>query len=152
MHFSPVLNAKTDGAANWLQKSDNWELEIQDRPSRSSSNITFHLQLIWLQTLLQSIQDHARHCFQALLTAMGSSCSVWLKYMSRCPFLRHGFYLDLLLCTGFNSEHVDLFLCPMFTQRPQNDQNMEQWNERLSVHEKFHFTLKKRWLLLQPKI
>ena len=49
--------------------------------------------------------------------------------LSRHPFLWEVFDLDWLRCTGFEFEHLDLFLCPMFTQRPMNDQKTEQSNE-----------------------
>ena len=58
-----------------------------------------------------------------LLTAIWSSCAVWLE-SERIPFSRTGprqaVDLVLLLCTGFDQEHVDLFLCPSFTQIPLN--------------------------------
>ena len=40
---------------------------------------------------------------------------------NRHPFLRQSVHLDLLLCTGFHSEHAALFLCHIFTQWPMND-------------------------------
>ena len=33
--------------------------------------------------------------------------------------------LDLLLCTGFDSEHVVMFLCHIFNQRPMTDKKIE---------------------------
>ena len=48
-----------------------------------------------------------------------------LFYWGRDPFLGQVFYLDLLPCTVFYSELVDLsdfVLCLMFTQTPMNDQ------------------------------
>ena len=45
--------------------------------------------------------------------------------------------LDVLLCTGFNSEHADLFLCLILTQRPVNDQKIERSNMRCLVGNKF---------------
>ena len=46
--------------------------------------------------------------------------------------------LDLLLssCTGFNSELEDLFICPIFTERPRslNDQKIEQRDEQRWLH------------------
>ena len=38
--------------------------------------------------------------------------------LSRHPFLGHVVDLDLLICTGFDSEHEDLFLYLVFIQRP----------------------------------
>ena len=43
-------------------------------------------------------------------------------------------FSDLLLCsvvcTGLDLQHVDLFLCLDFTQRPMNDQKNERSNEQ----------------------
>ena len=44
------------------------------------------------------------------------------------PFLGQVDNLDLL-CTGFDFEHADLFLCPVFLQRPMNDWKIELSNE-----------------------
>ena len=40
-----------------------------------------------------------------------------LTHLSRRPFLGQIVDFDLLLCTGFDSEHADLFLCAIFTNR-----------------------------------
>ena len=45
--------------------------------------------------------------------------------LSRRPFLGQAFDLDLLLCTGFHSEHSVLFLCHIFT-RPMTDRKIER--------------------------
>ena len=50
--------------------------------------------------------------------------------LSRRPFLRQVVDLDLLLCTGFDSEHAVLFLCHIFTQRPMTDRKIERSNGR----------------------
>ena len=50
--------------------------------------------------------------------------------LSRRPFLRQVVDSDLLLCTGFDSEHAGLFLCHIFTQRPMNDRKIEQRDGR----------------------
>ena len=53
-----------------------------------------------------------------------------LFYWGRDPFLGQVFYLDLLPCTVFYSELVDLsdfVLCLMFTQTPMNDQLIKVW-------------------------
>ena len=42
--------------------------------------------------------------------------------LSRLPFL--GQVVDML-CTGFNLEHADLFLCHIFTQRQMNHLEIE---------------------------
>ena len=38
--------------------------------------------------------------------------------------------LDLLLCTGFDSEHAVLFLCHIFTQKPMTDRKIERSDGR----------------------
>ena len=42
------------------------------------------------------------------------------------PFPGQVVDLDLLLCTGFDSEHAVLFLCHIFTQRPMTDSKIER--------------------------
>ena len=37
--------------------------------------------------------------------------------------------LNLQLCTGFNLEHGDLFLCHYFNQRPMNDPKIKRIGE-----------------------
>ena len=46
--------------------------------------------------------------------------------LSKYPFLGQVIELDLLLCTGFDLEHVVLFLCHIFTQRPMHDRKIVQ--------------------------
>ena len=50
--------------------------------------------------------------------------------LSRRSFLGQVVDLDLLLCTGFDSEHAVLFLCHIFTQRPMNDRKIERSDGR----------------------
>ena len=92
------------------------------------SNITFHLLLVWLQTL-DAID------LESLLTSFPSFCAppsevavMFDLNLSRRPFLGQVVHLDLLLCTGFNLEHwhAFLFLCHIFTQRPITDRKIEQ--------------------------
>ena len=64
-----------------------------------------------------------------LCAAIWSRCAVWLE-SEQTPFLWQVVDLDLLLCTGFNSEHAILFLCYIFTQRPMNDHKIERSNGR----------------------
>ena len=52
------------------------------------------------------------------------------KALSRRPFLGQVVDTDLLLCTGFDSEHAVLFLCHIFTQRPMNDRKIERSDGR----------------------
>ena len=61
--------------------------------------------------------------------------------LSRLPFLGQVVDLDLLLCTGFNSEHAVLFLCHIFTQRPMVQWLIEQQYRKKSAQQNrpFHF-------------
>ena len=52
------------------------------------------------------------------------------KALSRRPFLGQVVDTDLLLCTGFDSEHAVLILCHIFTQRPMNDRQIERSDGR----------------------
>ena len=72
---------------------------------------------------LQLIQNHATDCFQTFC----SEVAVLFGWdLSRHPILGLISNLDLLLCTGLNLQWVDLFLCLSLTQRPMNDQKIEQ--------------------------
>ena len=80
---------------------------------------------------LLSIQNHARHRFQAFARRhLKSLCS---SILIRRPFLTQVVDLIMLLCsvcTGFDSEHTVLFLRHIFTQRPMNDRKIEQCDGR----------------------
>ena len=81
--------------------------------------------------------------------------------LSRCPFFREVANLDLLLCTGFHSEHVVLFLCHISTQRPTW---MTNWrfseamgtalvgNNFSSIPSKISFCMKRKSDYSLPKI
>ena len=99
-----------------------------------ASNIAFHLRPIWLQTLV-AIDPESR------LTSFPSFCRVFCappsevaalfdSNLSRRPFLGQVVDSDLLLCTGFDSEHAVLFLCHIFTQRPMTDRKIERSDGR----------------------
>ena len=94
--------------------------------TRWLSNTAFHLLPIWLQTLV-AIDSESR------LTSIPRFCALpsdvfWLfnLNLSRRPFLGQVVHLDLLLCTGFNSDHAVLFLFHIFTQRPTTDKKIER--------------------------
>ena len=56
--------------------------------------------------------------------------ALFYSNLSRRPFLGQVVDSDLLLCTVFDSEHVVLFLCRIFTQRPINDRKIERSDGR----------------------
>ena len=55
------------------------------------------------------------------------------SHLGRRPFLGQVVNFDLLLCTGFDSEHEALFLCHIFTQRPMADRKIELSDGRCIV-------------------
>ena len=75
----------------------------------------FNLQLSLVDI---KIWNHLRDFFQAFAcTHLETKIAVLFDWnLSRLPFLGQVEDSDLLLCTGLDSEHVDLFLYPIFTQ------------------------------------
>ena len=113
-----------------LKKSSNRKskLVLSTLVTTWLSNITFHLQLIWLQTLVAIDSESCLTPFPSC--ALPSEVAVLLYLnLSRCPFLRQVVDLDLLLCTCLDSEHEVLFLCHIFTQRPMTDKKIELRDE-----------------------
>ena len=97
--------------------------------------MAFHLRLIWLQTLV-AFDSESR------LTSFPSFARRHLKSL-RClsrrlfKFVGQDGNLDLLLCTGFDSEHVTCCFVPMSYlypegQRPMNDRKIERSDGCLS--------------------
>ena len=103
---------------------------------------------------LRSIQNHARHHFQAFahlhlkteVTVLSNS------NLSRHPFLRQVVDLDLLLCTGFYSGYAVLFLRHNFThwQRPSKDRKIEQSDLRCFGRQEF-MTQWLRWVAVSRR-
>ena len=93
------------------------------------SIITFHLQLIWLQTLIVMDSESSLTSFPSFCTQPSEVAALFNSNLSRLPFLGQVINSVLLLCrvcTGFDLEHVFLFLCHIFTQRPKNDRKVER--------------------------
>ena len=70
---------------------------------------------------------------ESRLTSFPSFCAppsevavLFYSNLSRRPFLGQVVDFDLLLCTGFYSEHSVLFLCHIFTQRPMTGRKIER--------------------------
>ena len=88
----------------------------------------FYLQQFWT-FWLWCIKIHFRDCFQAFahhhLECLCYSIAIWLD----THFLEQSVNFDLLLCTGFDWEHMILFQCLVFTQRPMNDGKLVPNNE-----------------------
>ena len=94
--------------------------------SRWLSNISFH-GLLFLQPWLL-VRSFPSFCAQPSEVSALFNCN-----LSRHPFLGQVVNLDLLLCTGLDSENADLFLghlCLYFTRGPMNDGRIEQSYER----------------------
>ena len=94
------------------------------------SNITFHLQSIWLPTLVVIYSASRMTLFPSLCMQPSEVSGLFYLNLSRLPFLRQVIDLDLLFCTGFNSEHVVLFLFHILTQKPITIRKIEQNNGR----------------------
>ena len=73
---------------------------------------------IWLQTLVAIDSESRLKSFPSFCVPPSEVAVLFYSNLSRRPFLGQVVDLDLMLCTGFNSEHAVLFLCYIFTQRP----------------------------------
>ena len=96
----------------FLKNSLDWKSKLVQSTQVSAwlSNITFHLQPIWLQTL---VAIDSESCQRSLLSVCSQPSEVAVLFywnLNRRPFLRQVVDFDLLLCTGFNLQHADLFL------------------------------------------
>ena len=85
---------------------------------------------LWLQTLVANNSESRMTLFPSFCVPPSEVAVLFYLNLSRRPFLGQVVDLDLLLCTGFNLEHAVLFLCHLFTQRPINNQKIEQSDGR----------------------
>ena len=90
---------------------------------------------------LQLIQNHAWHRLQAFARRHLKS----LRCSIQRPFLRQVVDSDLLLCTGFDSEHAVLFLCHILTQRPMNDGKVRRIDGRCLGRRQWSATTSRRF-------
>ena len=111
-----------------LKKSSNRKskLVLSTLVTTWLSNIAFHLRLIWLQTLVAIDSESHMTSLPSFFAPPPEDAVLFNSNLSRLPFLGQVVDLDLLLCTGFYSEHAVLFLCHSFTQRPTNDRKIER--------------------------
>ena len=111
-----------------LKKSSNRKskLVLSTLVTTWLSNIAFHLRPIWLQTLVAIDSESCLTSFPRFCAPPSEVAVLFDSNLSRRPFLGQVVDLDLLLCTGFDSEHAVLFLCHIFTQRPMNDSKIER--------------------------
>ena len=131
-----------------LKKNSNQKLKLvlSTLVTIQLSNIAFHLQPIWLQTLNAIDSESRLTSFPSFCVPPSEVAALFNLNLRRCPFLQQVVYSDLLLCTGFNVEHAVLFLRHIFDQRPMNDRKIEQsygcyfgWQQllRAEVHHSF---------------
>ena len=117
-----------------LEKSSNRKLRLilSTLVATWIPNIAFHLLPIWLQTLVVIDSESRLTLFPSFCAPPSQVAALFNSNLSRRPFLRQVVDSDLLLCTGFDSEHAVLFLCHIFTQRPINDRKIERsWAAQL---------------------
>ena len=69
------------------------------------SNIAFYLRPIWLQTLVAIDSESRLTLFPSVCASPSEVAELFYLKLIRRPFLGQVVDLDLLLCTGFNSEH-----------------------------------------------
>ena len=119
-----------------LKKSSNQKskLVLSTLVTTWFSNITFHLWPIWMQTLIaidSEIESESRQTsFPSFCTPPSEVAALFDSIWARHPFLGQVVdsepISDQQLCTGFDLEHVVLFLCHIFTQRPMTDRKIER--------------------------
>ena len=115
-----------------LKKSSNQKskLVLSTLVTTWLSNIAFDLRQIWLQTLVAIDSESCQTSFPSFCAPPSEVAVLFDSNLSRRPFLGQVVDLDLLLCTGFDSEPAVLFLCHIFTQRPMNDRKIERSDGR----------------------
>ena len=120
------------GKGRLLKKSSNRKskLILSTLVTKLLSNITFHLRLIWLQTLVAIDSESCLASFPSFYAPPSEVAALFYSKLSRSPFLGQVIDLDLLLCTGFDSEYEVLFLCHVSTQRPMTDRKIERSDKR----------------------
>ena len=116
--------------------------------------VAFHLRPIGLQTLVAIDSESRLTSFPSFCAPLFEVAVLFDSNLSRRPFLAQVVNLDLLLCTGFNLEHVVLFICHMFTQRPMHDRKIERsdrcalvCNNFSPIPSKISFHMKKKGLV-----
>ena len=72
-------------------------------------NMAFHLRLIWMQTLVAIDSESRLTSFPSFCAPPSEVAVLFDSNLSRHPFLGQVVDVDLLLCTGFDSEHAVLF-------------------------------------------
>ena len=93
-----------------LKKSSNGKsklvLSTLDTTWLSNITVTFHLLPIWLQTLVAINSESRLTLFPSFCSLPSEVAELFNLNLNRRPFLGQVVNLDLLLCTGFDLEHV----------------------------------------------
>ena len=86
------------------------------------TDVAFHLNGFLLQFLVVIDCNSCQRFFPSFSTLQSEAAVLFDWNLSRHPFLQVGNFidLDLLLCTGVNSQHVGLFWNLIFTLRSLN--------------------------------
>ena len=113
-----------------LQKKLKLKFVLSTLVTTWLSNIAFHLKPILLQTLFVINSESRLTQFPSFCKPPSEVAVLFNQSLGRRPFLRQVVALDLLLCTGSESEHMVLFLCHSFTQGPITDRKIEHSNGR----------------------
>ena len=109
---------------------NTFKSKIEARPVKACHEHHIPLQPIWLQTLVAIDSESRLTSFPRFCAPPSEFALLFDSTLSRLPFLGQVDDLDLLLCTGFNSEYVALFLCHIFTQRPITDRKIKRSDGR----------------------
>ena len=115
-----------------LKKSSNQKskLVLSTLVTPWLSNIAFHLRPIWLQTLVAIDSESCLTSFPSFCAPPSEVAALFDSNLSRRPFLGQVVDTDLLLCTGFDSEHAVLFLCHSFSR---DERMIERFSEAMGA-------------------
>ena len=94
------------------------------------SKFPLHLRRFRLQTLVAIDLESRQTLFPSFCGPPSEVAVLFDRNLGIRPIPGQVVNLDLLLCTGFDSQRVDLFPCLILTQRPMSDRKIERRNER----------------------
>ena len=120
----PDIVSKLLRAAIWSRCAVRFESEQTTFPWTGHISFTTDLAANFGCDRFRIMPDIVSNLLRA---ASWRRCAVQFE-SEQTPFLGQVVDLDLMLCTGFSSEHAVLFLCHIFTQRPMNDRKIERSN------------------------
>ena len=126
LRITPDIVSKLLRATIWVAVL--FDSNLSRRPFLGQ--VAFHLRPIWLQTLVTIDSESCQTSFPSFCAPPYDVFVLFDLNLSRRPFLAQVVDLDLLLCTGFDSEPAVLFLWHFFTQGSINDHKIERSNGR----------------------